>query len=83
MKKPDTRMFDLLRGPVTWRDWKKAEPPVRVRHNVSGATGTVEYISVPPANRSVGALYVRVRWDNGYEGRVSAPAYDLTPLNES
>jgi hypothetical protein len=49
----------------------------RVRMKRSGATGTVSYVVPARVKVSYG---LRVMWDNGHEGRVVAPAFDLEPL---
>jgi hypothetical protein len=54
------------------RGWRELQPGDRVV-SVAGATGTVVRVSVPKRGQSKGLAWVRVRWDNGAEGRVSPP----------
>jgi hypothetical protein len=70
----------MTRGEVTFPGWRDATPGTRVQRNGSGWTGTVVRVSVEPSGRRG---HVTVKWDrSGAIGRVVAPAYDLTPVEE-
>jgi hypothetical protein len=82
---------DRLGRKVTWADWKKAKPGTIVRHNESGREGTLVKTVLP---KRASARYAVVRWHNDKlgrptddeskmtTGRVIAPAFDLTPVDQ-
>jgi hypothetical protein len=69
------------RGPVRWKNWRKATPGVtRVRHVRSGRCGT--FVRWPRTQRKRNPGYAVIEWDasGGFGqrvGRVVAYAFDL------